>query len=203
MHERLSRKRRKYERSQNLPKNHFSPIIRKKQRTKKSEQKKTADQIGNKNPARQKTEFISKNYANKNCLGNKKSGRSSLGKPRETQRRQYKRKRKHNEVPPTMTSSGQFSLLLQFFLVSGVVPSLLMLNPNHSICLQANIHFSSEIARFSSSSLSKTAFSSCWCNSVNPIVTISISSKHAYVFVQFVKIRSMAFWNSAGISVRP
>ena len=47
------------------------------------------------------------------------------------------------------------------FLISGVVPSLLMLNPNHSICLQANLLFSSEIARFSSSNLSKTAFSFC------------------------------------------
>ena len=40
------------------------------------------------------------------------------------------------------------------FLNNGSVPSQLMLNPSHSICVQANLHFSREIARFSSSSLS-------------------------------------------------
>ena len=44
------------------------------------------------------------------------------------------------------------------FLRRGVVLSLVMLNPNHSICLQANLHYSSGIARFSLSGLPKMAF---------------------------------------------
>ena len=79
------------------------------------------------------------------------------------------------------------------FLMSGVVSLLVTLNPNHSICLQANLHCSSETARFSSFNLSKTAFSFYWCNSVDPLVTISMSFKYAYVFVQFVKVKSIAF----------
>ena len=37
------------------------------------------------------------------------------------------------------------------FSMRGVVPSLVMLNPNHSICLQANLHFSRDISRYSAS----------------------------------------------------
>ena len=60
------------------------------------------------------------------------------------------------------------------FLYEGVDPSLVMLNPNHSICLQANLHFSKDIARLFLASFSKTAFSFCLWNSVWTFLSISV-----------------------------
>ena len=78
-----------------------------------------------------------------------------------------------------------------------------MLNPSHSTCLHANLHLSNEIARFSSSSFFRTDCNFCLCSSNNTFVTFNISSKYAEVFVHFVRVRSIAYRNSAGISVRP
>ena len=78
-----------------------------------------------------------------------------------------------------------------------------MLNPNHSTCLHANLHLFKHIARFLSSSFFRSDCNFCLCSSNDPFVTIDISSKYAEVFVQFVRVRSIAYRNSAGISLRP
>ena len=61
------------------------------------------------------------------------------------------------------------------FFISGLVPSLLMLKPNHSTCLHANLHLSIEIARFSTSSFASPVYSFWRCVSMVPFVTIRIS----------------------------
>ena len=74
--------------------------------------------------------------------------------------------------------SDHFSIA-SVFSVSGLVPSLLMSKSNHSTCLQANLHLSREIARFSSSSFVSTVWSFWRCVSMVPFVTIRISSRYA------------------------
>ena len=98
---------------------------------------------------------------------------------------------------------GGDNLSMASVLIKGVVPSLSFLYPRHSICLRANIHFSIEMARFSSLKFFRTCRNVFLCTSFGPLVTISMSSRYAYMFLQFVSVRSIAFWNSAGKSVRP
>ena len=72
---------------------------------------------------------------------------------------------------------GDSFSMASVFLIKGFVPSLLMLNPNHSTCLSAMIHLSNDIKRFSSSSFFRTDCNFCLCRSKDPFVTINISSK--------------------------
>ena len=51
---------------------------------------------------------------------------------------------------------GDSFWIASLFLTRGFDPSLLMLNPNHSNCLQANLHLSIDIARFSLSTFFRT-----------------------------------------------
>ena len=57
---------------------------------------------------------------------------------------------------------GDSFSMASVFLIRDFVPSLLMLNPNHSTCLHANIHLYNDIARFSSSSFFRTDCNFCF-----------------------------------------
>ena len=70
---------------------------------------------------------------------------------------------------------GDSFLIASVFLIRGFVPSLLMLKPNHSTCLNANLHLSNDIARFSSSSFVRTDCYFCRCSSSDPFFKINIS----------------------------
>ena len=59
--------------------------------------------------------------------------------------------------------------------------------------LYSNLHLSNDIARFSSSNLRSTISSVILCASIGPSVMINISSRIAYVFLQFVNVRSSLF----------
>ena len=72
---------------------------------------------------------------------------------------------------------GDSFSIASVFLIRGFVPSLLMLIPNYSTCLNANLHLSNDIAKLSSSSLFRTDCNFCLCRTNDPFVTISISSK--------------------------
>ena len=54
---------------------------------------------------------------------------------------------------------GAYFSFASVFLISGLTPSLSMIYPSHSFCIHANLRFSSEIAKISSSTLFKTVFS--------------------------------------------
>ena len=95
-----------------------------------------------------------------------------------------------------------FSIASVFFMI-GLISSLLIMYLNYSTCLHANLHLSRDIARFSTSSFVRTVCNFCLCNSSGPFVIINMSSRYAFVFLQLVSDRSISFWNSAGMSVRP
>ena len=63
---------------------------------------------------------------------------------------------------------GDSFSIASVFLIRGFVPSLLMLKPNHSTCLHANLHLSNDIAIFSSSSFVRTDSNFCRCSSSDP-----------------------------------
>ena len=65
------------------------------------------------------------------------------------------------------------------FSISGLVPSLLIVKPNHSTCLHANLHLSNKIARVSSSSFFSTVCKVWRYVSIVPFVKIRISSRYA------------------------
>ena len=73
---------------------------------------------------------------------------------------------------------GDIFSIASVFFISGLVPSLLIMKPNHSTCLHAKLDLSNEIARFSSSSFVTTVWSFCRCVSIVPLVTIRISSRY-------------------------
>ena len=73
---------------------------------------------------------------------------------------------------------GDSFSIASVFLMSGLFPSLLMAYPNYSTCLHADSHVSNDTARFSASSFSKTVCSFCRCNSIDPFVTINMSSRY-------------------------
>ena len=74
---------------------------------------------------------------------------------------------------------GESFLIASVFIINGVVLSLFIVYPTHSTCLQANLLLSNDMARFSRF---RIVCSFCLCISIDPLVTISMSSKYAYGF---------------------
>ena len=96
----------------------------------------------------------------------------------------------------------RFTLASVFFCIE-VMPYSLIIDPSRSTFLHPNLHLSTEMAMFLASELSRNFVSlSMYCSLV-PCEIIRISSKNANVSFSFLRVRSMAFWNSAGISVSP
>ena len=94
-------------------------------------------------------------------------------------------------------------IIASVFVISGVIPVGIILNPNYSILVLANSHFWKLIARRSASSFCKTLSNSFSCFLSVLSVIISISSRNADLDNMTSKVLSIVFWNVAGISVRP
>ena len=94
-------------------------------------------------------------------------------------------------------------MIASVFLCIGIVPYSFMTNPSHSTSLQSNLHLLREIAIFSWSNLSNTPFNLSICCFVVPWDKIKMSSKKENVSFLLFRVRSMAFRNSAGMSVSP
>ena len=77
-----------------------------------------------------------------------------------------------------------------------------MVNPNHSTCWQAKLHFGQDMANFFVSKSSSTVSSAAYLLHFFLFLTIKMS-RNANVFLQLDSVRSTAFWSSAGMSVSP
>ena len=76
-------------------------------------------------------------------------------------------------------------------------------NPSHSTSLHPNLHLSTKMTMFLASNLSTSFVSLSMCCSLVPREIIKISTKKINVSFSLLRVKSMAFWNSAGISVTP
>ena len=95
------------------------------------------------------------------------------------------------------------SMMERTFAYSGCTPELSILYPNHSISFWAILHFLREIAKFSLSSRCRQLLTSVICSVFVPLDAINMSSRKQKVLDKFMSVLSMAFWNSAGMSVSP
>ena len=83
------------------------------------------------------------------------------------------------------------------------MPDCVILYPSHVIFIFANSHFSSLIAKFSSSKrLSISLMSDTWSAMV-PFVIIRISSRKLNLFDMFSRVLSIVVRKVAGMSDRP
>ena len=86
---------------------------------------------------------------------------------------------------------------------NGVMSVWVMMCPSHSFITFAKWHFARLIRRFSWSNFIKHFRTRSRCCSILPLLTIKISSRKHKVLVRPASVQSIAFWNSAGISVSP
>ena len=98
---------------------------------------------------------------------------------------------------------GSNFMIDSVFRVFDTISSGFILYPNHVISLTANSHLCRFIARFSLSNRASTLFSSVSWFVSDPFVIIIISSRNACAQFMFASLKSMIFWNVAGISVSP
>ena len=89
---------------------------------------------------------------------------------------------------------GESFLIASGFRIKDVVPSLFIVYPSHSNCLQANYYLSNDMARFSPTNPQESFVDFVCLYRFDLLVnTINMSSKNAQVFEQFVSVSSMAF----------
>ena len=86
---------------------------------------------------------------------------------------------------------------------NGVMPVWVMLCPSHSILSFAKWQFARLIRRFSWSNFIKHFCTRFRWFSIRPLLTISKSPRKQNVLVRPAGVKSIAFWNSAGVSVSP
>ena len=89
------------------------------------------------------------------------------------------------------------------FVIFGVTPHSESLKPNQFTSVLKNSHFDSFRDKFFSSNFVKTSVINFSCSVYEPFETISISSKKQNVVLALFSVRSIAFWNSAGMSANP
>ena len=96
-----------------------------------------------------------------------------------------------------------FFMIASVLRVVGMIPSGLILYPSHVISVTANSHLWKLTARFSLSNLFNTLSNShSWILS-DHFVMIIISSRNACAQWIFASVKSIIFWNVAGLSVNP
>ena len=97
---------------------------------------------------------------------------------------------------------GGFRFIIACVLeMTGFIPFYVILCPNQVILFLAKWHLSKFIAKFSLFNLSRQ-LNRCflWFSKLPP-VTMMMSSRKLNVFFRLYNVLSIAFWNSAGISV--
>ena len=78
----------------------------------------------------------------------------------------------------SLMQRGSFKFLIASDLcINGVVPSVSILNPSHSMLCVNNVHFSHFMASPSSSNVFKTFITNLGCSSTLPTAAIKMSSR--------------------------
>ena len=94
-------------------------------------------------------------------------------------------------------------MIVSVFVIRGVIPFGVIVNPSHSIVFFANTHSYRLIARPSLSSVSSILSNSCSCTDMVTLVMTRISSRNANFENMPSKVLSIVFWKVAGMSVKP